>query len=177
MRIRSTNPVYKYADYATGSDTATYGGVTSKIGILLGVIALMALTIGSRFSADISVSTLIVGAVVAPILAIISIIVVHRSPALAMPFSIVYAMCEGAFLGLISAIYAAYFGDAIVYTALLATFGVLAMMLFLYSSGIIRVGAFFRRLMTTMLFGLIGASLLIFIVAMAGGLSGGFYSF
>lgn len=178
MRFRSSNPVYKYGDYSVGNEySATYSGVSSKIAILLGITALVAIYTGGTLSVTSSnMSTFIVGAIVAPIIAFISVIVVHRAPHLAMPFSIVYALCEGMFLGLVSAIYAAYFGNDIIYTALLATFGVFGTMLFLYSTGIIRVGAFFRRFMLSMLFGLIFASILFFIMAMINGVSSSEYS-
>ena len=50
-------------------------------------------------------------------------------------------------------------------------------MLVLYNTGIIRVGTFFRRFMMSMLFGLIGASLLMLILVLfSGGFTGGLYT-
>ncbi len=176
MRFRRANPVYGRMDYAGYTDTpATYGGVVSKTTLLLAIIAAVAV----YFSGNIQILTTVNPFVVligSPIIAIISIIVVHRSPGLAMPFSIIYAIAEGVFLGFLSLLYAYFYGGAIVQTALVATFGVLFGMLFLYSSGVIRVGPYFRRFLYSMLIGLVISSLLLFIVALTAGITGGFYT-
>lgn len=171
MRMRSSNPVYKYGDFTSvGSDTATYSGVVLKTGILLAIIAGVAMYFGTSldFSGDLGGAIFTV--ILAPIVAIIMVVLAHRNTQMAWVFSLVYAAAEGVFLGFISAIYAYMYGNEIILTALVATFGVLSAMLFLYSSGIIRVGSTFRRFMMSALFGLIGASLFLFIFALFGGL-------
>jgi uncharacterized YccA/Bax inhibitor family protein len=179
MRFRSSNPVFKYGDFSNESSySATYSGVASKTGFLLAIIALVAMYIGAEWELMFtSFTQLIVILIAAPIIAIISVIVAHKNPAIAWIFSIIYALCEGAFLGIITAIYANIYGGDVVRIALTATFGVFASMLVLYSTGIIRVGTFFRRFMMSMLFGLIGASLLMLILVLfSGGFTGGLYT-
>ena len=94
----------------------------------------------------------------------------HRNVQLAWIFSLVYATMEGIFLGFISALFAYLYGTDLVMMALLSTFGVLAGMLFLFSTGLIRVGNFFRRVMFSMLIGLVFAGLILFLMAISGGL-------
>jgi uncharacterized YccA/Bax inhibitor family protein len=86
-------------------------------------------------------------------------------------FSLIYATAEGIFLGFISALFAYFYGSEIITMALLATFGVLAGMLFLYSTGLIRVGTFFRKAMYSMLIGLVFASLILMIMFWTGGIA------
>lgn len=181
MRFRRMNPVYRYADYGNATvydgDAASYSGVVSKTAILLGIIATVAFYANIRLQAFGFNNGLIITLIIAPIIAIIAVIVAHRRPEVAMFASIVYALMEGLFIGVISTIYAIYFGDQIVQMAVLSTFGVLFGMLFLYSTGIIRVGAFFRRLMFSLLIGLLFTSIIMMIVfLLAGSFIGGFES-
>ena len=52
--------------------------------------------------------------------------------------------------------------------ALIGTFGVLAGMLFLYTTGIIRVGPFFKRALFSMMIGILLASVVLFILGLTG---------
>ena len=167
MRIRGENPVYKYGNYEESYDStysATYGGVVTKTSILLGIIAIVALYFASTLNFTTIETNIIVPMILAPIIALIAVIVTHRNPAIAFLSSIVYAIAEGVFLGFISALVAALYGGDLVQTALVGTFGVLAGMLFLYATGVIRVGPFFRRLMFAMLIGLILSSFALLIM-------------
>ncbi|MBN2605290.1 MAG: Bax inhibitor-1/YccA family protein [Bacilli bacterium] len=170
MRFRGSNPVYsRMGDFSGSSDiSASYGGVASKTGILLGITAIVALYFGSTLDVEVSFMTVITTIIIAPIIAIISVILAHKNTEMAWIFSLVYATCEGLFLGFVSSLFAWYYGGDIILMALLATFGVLSGMLFLYSTGIIRVGNYFRRFMFSALIGLIFASLIFFILAMFG---------
>ncbi len=173
MRFRGANPVYKRMgdmDYASDY-AASYGGVTQKTALLLGIIAIVALYFGSSLNFTTNLSSAFITIIIAPIIAIISVILAHRNVELAWIFSLIYATMEGVFLGFISALFAYFYGSDIVMMALLATFGVLAGMLFLYSTGLIRVGTFFRRAMYSMLTGLIFASIILLIMSLFGGLN------
>ncbi len=179
MRLRGMNPVYKYAQYERSYDDsaqATYGGVVVKTSILLGIIAVVALYTNYTLASVGISSGMIMAVIFAPIVAIIAIIVTHRNPAIAVFSSVIYAFAEGIFIGIISSIFAYVYGGEIVQTALLGTFGVLAGMLFLYSTGTIRVGAFFRKLMFSLLMGLLFAGILMLIVSFFGVLYTQFYS-
>ena len=178
MRLRGENPVYKYADYSQSYDdsySASYMGVATKTSLLLGIVAIVALYFSYRLGSIGFSGGMLGGLIVAPIVALIAVVVTHRVPAIAFFTTIVYALCEGVFLGVISALFAYYYGGEIVQMALMGTFGVLGGMLFLYSTGIIRVGAFFRRFMFSMLIGLIFSSLILLIVSLVS--PGGFESF
>ena len=179
MRFRGANPVYSRTEYHEGSTTsATYGGVALKTGFLLGIIALIALYFGTSLDFDVNPIGMIITVIASPIIAIIMVIMAHRNVELAWVFSIVYAACEGIFLGFISAIFAAYAGSDVVLMALLATFGVLSGMLFLYSTGLIRVGTGFRKFLFSALIGIIIAAFFMVILAMSGELdTRGGYSF
>ncbi|MBU1020479.1 MAG: Bax inhibitor-1/YccA family protein [Firmicutes bacterium] len=170
MRFRGSNPVYsRMGDFSGSSDvSASYGGVAAKTGILLAITAVVALYFGSTLDLEVSFMTVITTIIISPIVAIIMVILAHKNTEMAWIYSLVYATCEGLFLGFISALFAWNFGQDIVYMALLATFGVLSGMLFLYSTGIIRVGNYFRRFLFSALIGLIFASLIFFILAMFG---------
>ena len=180
MRFRGQNPVYKMGDYTQSyddTDSATYGGVVTKTATLLGIIAVIALYFAYTLEIEALTANIFVALIGAPIIAIIAVIVTHRKPEIAMFSSIIYALCEGAFLGVISAIVAYAYGGELVQTALIATFGVLGGMLFLYSTGIIRVGSFFRKLMFSMLIGLILSSLVLLALSFSGIAFETFYSF
>jgi uncharacterized YccA/Bax inhibitor family protein len=171
MRFRGANPVYSRAQYDraySDADTASYSGVAAKTSILLGIITVIALYMSVRLDFATSGTLIITGMIIAPIIAFIMVIVTHRRPEIAPFTTVIYAVMEGMFLGLISTLVAAYAGGEVVQMALLGTFGVLAGMLFLYTTGIIRVGAFFRRLMLSMLIGLVVTSLLVLILALLG---------
>ncbi|AIO19609.1 Bax inhibitor 1 like protein [Candidatus Izimaplasma bacterium HR1] len=162
MRFRGENPVYKYGNYEeaySDTDAATYTGVAVKTGLLLAIIAFSALYFASTLSFSTFSAITLAPIIAAPIIAIIAVIMTHRMPQIAFATSILYAICEGVFLGFISALFAFAYGGEIVQMALIGTFGVLAGMLFLYSTGTIRVGSFFRKFMFSMLIGLIFASL------------------
>jgi len=179
MRLRGENPVYKYADYSQSYDdtgSATYGGVVTKTTGLLGIVAITALYFSYQLEVTGFTSGILMGLILAPIMALIAVIVTHRVPAIAPVSSIVYSLCEGVFLGVVSALFALYYGGEIIQMALMGTFGVLGGMLFLYSTGIIRVGGYFRRFMFSMLMGILFASLILFILSLVGVSFEAFYS-
>jgi uncharacterized YccA/Bax inhibitor family protein len=171
MRIRGENPVFKYGNYEQGYDdtyAATYGGVVTKTSYILGIIAITAMYLAYTLNFNALDINIIGPLIIAPIIAIIAVIVTHRNPQIAFISSTVYAIAEGVFIGFFSALIAALYGGELVQMALVGTFGVLAGMLFLYSTGIVRVGPFFKRLMFSMLIGLIISSIVLLILSLAG---------
>ena len=179
MRFGSQNPIFKHTSFESSysnEDSASYLGVVTKTGLLLSIMAFIAISIGSTFEVtaiDGSVLGLLIGA---PLIAFIAAIVTHRIPRIGVVTSFIYAIAEGAFLGVISAIYTFFYTDQIVQVALLATFGVMAAMLFLYSTGVVRVGAFFRRFMYSVLGGLIFVGFIMLIAVLFGVAIEAFYS-
>lgn len=170
MRLKHRNPVYSSGHYDEGFEvdstySASYLGVTTKTAYLLGIITIVAMYFASTLSfAALSINVLM-PMIVAPIIAIIMVMITHRNPQIAFFTTTIYAICEGVVLGFVSAIFAYVYGGEIIQMAIVATSGVLFGMLFLYSSGIIRVGGFFRRLMLSMLIGILISSLFLMIAS------------
>lgn len=157
--MRSSNPVFssieKTAYYDETSRVATYGGIVSKTAILLisavltGYLFIYSITIGA-----ISIELILPLIFVSLIVALISVIVASRSIRLAAPFAFIYAVAEGMILGLITVLFNdAYPGVAL--AAIVGTISIFGVMLFLYSSRTIRVTPRFRRIMYTILFGIL----------------------
>lgn len=148
--MRTANPVFrnleKHDTYAV-DETASYQGIILKTSLLL-LLAVasgyMAITYFQAYLMPLLFTSMIV--------AFISVIVSMFSPRLAMPFGILYALSEGVLLGTITMVIdAIYPGVAI--TAVISTASIFTVMLFLYSSRIIRVTSRFRRIMTALLLG------------------------
>jgi uncharacterized YccA/Bax inhibitor family protein len=156
--MRSSNPVFTAIerDYTqSGVSEASYTGITTKT-LLLFLIAIVSGYVSLMSFAPETYMTMLF---VSMIIAFIAVIVASRSPRLAMPMSIVYAISEGMLLGFITAIANAYAPGA-PYLAVIATGSIFFVMLFLYSSRIIRVTSRFRKIM----FGTLIAILIFFIM-------------
>lgn len=153
---RSSNPVFRgiesnsydggvyTEDYA---DSASYGGVSRKLILLLAVM-----TFSAMFSFTSLTGVSQISLIFAMVLAFVGVIGAMRSYNLAPMFSILYALAEGYIIGFISGVYNLYI-PGIVPTALFATFSVFFVMVILYATGVIRVGNTFRRVMMIALFG------------------------
>ena len=173
--FRSTNPMMGSLRNTTTSgftDTpATIQTFSMKL-LLLGVILI--LTGSFSFYQIVNTGTLAGGIVLmiaAPIIALVSVFVAMRNPGIAMYFAFVYALMQGVFIGAISGLYEVIYGDGIVSTAMISTLGVFLAMGFLYRSGLIKVTDKFRRVMFTILLGLLISSSVLFIISLLGGLS------
>jgi len=146
MRLRGENPIYSRADYsAEWTVQATYKGVAAKSMLLLIITAISAYSIAINVGTDWSFGTMIGALVIAPIAAFIFVILAHKNAQLAFIYSILYAIFEGAFLGIISLIVAYQAGTDAVLFAMAGTFGALFVMLILYAARIIRVGQGFKN--------------------------------
>ena len=151
--MRSSNPVFRSLEYTHAyetTDVASYGGIVSKTAILL----LTAIASGYLAISYLPFESLIPLMGVSFIVALISVIVASRSMRLAPPFAILYALAEGVILGLITVIFEA-FVPGVALAAVIGTASIFGVMLFLYSSRTIRVTPRFRRIMYTILFGIL----------------------
>lgn len=169
MRLGSPNPVFRSADFDNdyGTGSATYLGVTAKTTILLGIIAVVAMYVANTIQLE-TIGNMIVPTIGAVIFSLIMVLVSHRMPQIAFITAPLYAVCEGYILGMLSTLYAFAFGGEIVQYALIGTFAVTGGMLFLYSTGVLRVGNFFRRMMRSIVLGLLLAHLAMFIASLFG---------
>lgn len=152
MRLRGENPIYSRVDYsADWTEQATYKGVTAKTMLLLLITAISAYSVAINIGTSWSFGTMIGALIVSPLVAFIFVVLAHKNSQLAFIYSILYAIFEGAFLGVISLIVAMQAGtDAVLY-AMGGTFGSLFVMLILYVTRIIRVGEGFRNFILTAL--------------------------
>ncbi|PAT01173.1 hypothetical protein CI105_07975 [Candidatus Izimaplasma bacterium ZiA1] len=173
MRFRGANPVYtRMNDFDLDySDQVTYTGVTVKSFLLLMIVAVFAMFSGRAILETGTFTGGIGFLIAAPLIGMVSLFIALRNPRLSMVFSIIYAIAEGTFLGVLSAIYALTQGNDVVITAVFGTFGVLFGMLFLFDTGIIRVGSKFKKFLFSALIGLIIASLFMFVGSLFGLLS------
>ncbi len=150
MRLRGENPIYSRMDYsADWTEQATYKGVAAKTMLLLIVAAVSAYSVAINIGTDWSFTTMIGALIVAPIAAFVFVLLAHRNNQLAFIYSILYAIFEGAFLGVISLVVAYQAGTDAVLFALAGTFGSLFVMLILYVARIFRVGQGFRNFILT----------------------------
>lgn len=147
--MRTANPVFRSIEkketYAL-DESASYRGIILKTSLLL----LTAVTSGFfaiNFIGDL-LGPVIIGSF---IVGFISVILINFMPRFGMVFGLTYALSEGVILGLITYVFeAAYQGIA--FAAILSTLTVFGVMLFLYSSGFIRVTSRMRRIVSTILF-------------------------
>ena len=166
--MRSTsNPVFRTisrSETYTSSDVATYGGMIIKTLFLL----LVAVGAGFLSIMYIPVETLYTMLFGAMIVGFISVIIASRSVRLAMPFSILYSLAEGVLLGIITAIFESII-PGIAFTAIMGTLVIFFVMLFLYASRTIRVTDRFRRIMFSVMLGLLVFFIIFGILSLFGG--------
>lgn len=149
--MRTANPVFRSLEkredsFAIG-ESASYTGIIIKTGLLL-LFAVLSGYVALTYFVDNLIPLLITAAITA----FVAVLVASFVPRLAMPFSIIYALAEGVILGTITVIFDAMY-EGIALTAVIGTMTIFIVMLFLYSSSIIRVTTRMRRIMTSLLLG------------------------
>jgi len=154
--MRTANPVFRSLEkqdaYAV-DEAASYKGIILKTTLLLlvavasGFLSLMYL--GDNYG-PVLMGSFIVG--------LLSVILINFMPRLGMVFGLLYALSEGVILGLVTFMFESVY-QGITVSAILATLTVFSVMLFLYSSGVIRVTSRLRRMVSTVLI-----SMLVFFV-------------
>lgn len=137
----------------------TVNGAVNKTFILFAIM-LVGAAVGFVFpSYFLALGGVIAGAVISFITA--------RNPDKSPVFAPLFAICEGLFVGSISAMYS-YVFEGIIFQAVTLTFGILFTMLFLYKAGIIKVTEKFRSMVMTA----VGGVMLIYLVALVLGMFG-----
>jgi len=157
MRMRSTNPVLSRAshyDYATDTPV-TYSNVTIKTLFLLGIVVLTAFVSLIYFPQYLTPGLLIGSMIVA----FIAVIIGSRSINYAPVAGVIYALCEGIVLGVVSVIFESLY-EGIVITALTTTLLVFVIMLLLFSTNIIKVNQKFASFLVVALMSVIIMSLI-----------------
>ena len=175
FRFRSANPVFRrvhrYSHEAVGTTEAvSYKGVILKSTYLIALTAITALLVGFQVLVIGEISPLVIGLIfTAPIVGIVCLLITMISRKPRPIASSIYALSQGAVLGLISAIYELTFGDGIVILAVMATFSVFFGMLFLFSTGLVQVTDMLRRFLFMMLMGILLSSLFYFLFVIISG--------
>ncbi len=154
--MRTANPVFRSIEkqdaYAV-DQAASYKGIILKTTLLLLVAAasgfLSLMYLGDNYG-PVLMGSFVVG--------LLSVILINFFPRLGMVFGLLYALSEGVILGLVTFMFEIEF-QGITVSAILATLTVFSVMLFLYSSGVIRVTSRLRRMVSTVLI-----SMLVFFV-------------
>lgn len=143
------NPVFSGIRVEEGiENAATVKGVAVKtLGLLLVAVlsAFFSITVGAElvYGNTMVYFALVIGALVCGIMG-------QMNPNAAKVCSFIYAICEGAILGLLSFVVEyAIGGGGIVMTAILITATIFGVMLVLYLTNIVRVTAKFTRIMST----------------------------
>jgi uncharacterized YccA/Bax inhibitor family protein len=150
--MRSSNPVFKSIERSevfASTDAATYRGIFLKTSLMILLAALSGFFAVTYFEEQ--VFGLAFGSM---IIAFIAVIVTMRSPRLARGGAIVYAVSEGVLLGAITWIMNVSY-PGIATTALVGTASIFTVMLFLYSSRTIRVTPRMRKVMYSVLLGIL----------------------
>lgn len=139
------NPVFSGIRVDEGiENAASIKGVASKTLLLL-VVAVLSAIFSITYGAELIYGN--IGVYIAVVFgALICGVVGQISPNAAKVCSIIYAVCEGALLGLLSFLFEAAIGG-IVMSAVLITATIFGVMLLLYSTNIIKVTGKFIRVM------------------------------
>lgn len=147
-------------------DRATYKGITIKTCMLLAISVVIAIFIAYALPAILTYNpvTFYVTLVISSIVGFIAVIVGRMSETKAKYASVIYAVCEGLFLGSISAIVEEYAPGAVA-TAVFSTLILFAIMLTLFSTGIIRYGSKMRTICWALTLGALALTLLVTIFA------------
>ena len=142
-------------------DQATYKGITIKTCILLLISIIIAAFVAFALPSILENNemTFYVTLAISSIVGFIAVIVGRVSETKAKYASVIYSICEGLFLGTISAIAEAYIPGAVV-TAVFSTVVLFAVMLTLFATGIIKTGSKLRSVCFGLTLGAIGIVLL-----------------
>lgn len=148
-------------------DRATYKGITIKTCILLGIAVIIAAFVAFALPEILAnnPTTFFVTLMISSVVGFISVIVGRMSERKAKYASVIYSVCEGLFLGSLSAIVEAYVPGAVA-TAVFSTIVLFAVMLTLFATGIIRVGSKMRSICFGLTIGALGIILMMSLFSM-----------
>lgn len=164
--------------------TMTLGGTVTATSILLSIVAVVGVlswqAINSSFLAGNGIPGWAMPVMIATLIGTIVVsLIIYKAPRTAPIVAPLHAILEGAFVGVASFIIPMRFlpmqegmstnpGAMIAAQAATATLAVTAVMLGGYATGVFRVGPLLSKIMMTALFGLIGYTLLIWVLSMFG---------
>ncbi len=171
MNRGGTNPVFRRVEQEVENVQgygASYKGIIFKTAMLL--VVAVASGFLSLLLAGLNPTVYYVILIVASIMAFVSVFVASMSTRLAPAFSIIYSVCEGVLLGIITLIYAVAFeGSNIIGLAVLITLGIFLAMLVLYSTKLVVATSRFRKVMFGISFSILAVMLVVGIVSIFDG--------
>lgn len=149
----------------------TVDDVIMKVAILFGIVLVTAAIGWNIAASNPQIGQMLwIGGIIGTL--ILGFVIVLKK-VISVPLILTYAVVEGLFLGAVSQFFATYFDDpgtpvfqGIVAQAVLATLATFVGMLIAYKSGLIKVTAKFRRIVTMMIFGYVIFAIINFIYAM-----------
>lgn len=143
-------------------ERATYKGITLKTIILLLIAIVVAAFTAFALPAILvnNPTTFYVTLAISSIVGFISVLVGRTSERAAKYASVIYSLCEGLFLGSLSAICEALV-PGVVSIAVFSTLVIFTVMLTLFATGVIRVGSKFRSICLALTIGAIALVLLV----------------
>lgn len=159
--FKNQNPVLSKIEVGTTHysdvDAASYKGVIIKTSILLAITVLVGMLTAYLLPTILenNPTGLYAALIASSIVGFIAVIVGRISTRASKYGGVIYAACQGLFLGTITAIAELYISGVGV-LAVFTTLIIFGIMLVLYASGILRRGTFFRKLAYAMTFGAIG---------------------
>ncbi len=153
--MKANNPMFStLADQSVDSSAskASLKGVIVKTGLLLIITMIVSIYLMAT-----ELSTLSYGMLIAStIIGFISVMIGRTNPNVASICGVIYAVCEGIFLGYLSAIVNSYAPGAVP-IAVVSTFTVFVVMLVLYSMKIVQASPVMYKVLST-----VGISILLF---------------
>lgn len=157
---KNTNPVFSTIETGTthyaDTDAATYKGIFLKTGLFTLITVAVALLVAYYLPVilDNNPTGLYVTLGISGMIGFFSVMFGRFSARGAKYAGVIYGVCQGIALGTVSAICEAYF-PGIAMLAILSTIALFAVMLILYTTGILRNCSFIRKLAYGMSFGAI----------------------
>lgn len=165
-KLQSSNPAVKLVDAIEGDGQASFNGILNKtmFSILLVVISASFVWLKYQNGAENEIFIyILIGGIGGLIIAFITALIPRVAP-ISVPL---YALLEGLFLGAISARYNSYV-NGLILPAIVITFGILLVMLFLYRFNVIRATDKFKKGVFVATCGVAGVYLINFILALIG---------
>lgn len=162
------NPIFSNVETTssyTSENTATYQGITIKTLILLGIAGIVGVLCGILLDRTNSLGLYIGVTIASVIIGFISIILGRTNPKRSMVCGVIYSICEGAVLGMITLI-ADYYYKGIAVIAVASTATIFCVCLSLFACGAMRNVSTLRSILILTLCSIIAVSLVVFVMAL-----------
>ncbi len=157
----ANNPMFSSFEQGVSENSATFSGITNKTIFLLIITIVSAVMV--LFTGILSYPILIGST----ILGVVAVIMGRVKPNIAHIASVIYAICEGVFLGYISFVFDSFYPGS-VQIAIIGTFSIFTVMLLLYKSNIVQATPTFYKVMGAASLGILITYLMMFCLSLFG---------